>query len=925
MAVQTEEKRDDATETRKVTKEEAAFILGQGGKTKQKLCVVSGAQIDLAEGKGERSSAHLEIRGNYTQRSRAKKYIEFVIAQRVGPVKIDDPSQHEDLTLLVVPADTVSFITGKQGSFLRLIEDECGALLFFLQVNPKNPPVNVDPSSTERLAIFGPERRRRGAELKVMAAIENKIPGYFTSNLQPGACKDEGFGTDTLSIREEDYSYALGHKGSTRKKLARASCCLVEYVGRVAYFSGLRSERQRAQEYLKWLLQQKVGENIHVDHKGRDDVTVVTVPSTCLGFVSGHKGSFLRSIEDETHTFCFLENGTDVGDEQKVMMIFGRHDDRSLAESQVWDKMSTKVDEVANDHPMHTSSGKRGGKGKGGRGDYYNKGKGRNHGGDRDRDRDRGGASYRESTAALQERMQRPDVGSDSMAITDDDAAFLMGPNGKTKRKIAAVSGAYLELKTNKLEIYGTQEERDKAQKYVALVMAQRVRPVRLEDLEQHTDLSIIEVPAEAVSFVTGKAGSFLRMVEEEFGTLLFFIDFDKTNKRDQLERLAIFGSARERRGAELKVMAAIETKQPGYFAKRNANLPMQDPAEGFATDRMMIDEDDYSYALGKGGATRKKIARASSCVIEYIGRLAYLSGTRRERTRAREYLGWLFRQRVGPVEVDYACRDDVTVLQVPKDCVGFVTGHKGISLRAVEDATGTFCFIEGGRDDPHRDPKPLLIFGSMESRRNAEERLRQRIEQKLEEGWVADEWYNGYQERADRGEKGNGRHRDGPRRGRGGGRGGGTYEERSAYGGGNHHLPSPATVTGSEPPAQQEVLRAQEPEDEGAWGNWGGSSDDGEPNTAPAAGIAVSPGGFSGGTVSSGGSPVGVDARSTGYVHNQGHGPRWNPYPGYTQGVPAPIPPQRSSEELELPPQLLHEEAWPELGQMGGSQRKRR
>merc|ERR1719183_492441 len=183
--------------------------------------------------------------------------------------------------------------------------------------------------------------------------------------------------------------------------------------------------------------------------------------------------------------------------------------------------------------------------------------------------------------------------------------------------------------------------------------------------------------------------------------------------------------------------MAAIEMKQPGYFTKPVEHLPMQDPAEGFATDHMIIDEADYSYALGKGGATRKKIARASGCVIEYIGRLAYLSGVKKERIRAREYLGWLFRQRVGPVEVNYEHREDVTVLQVPKDCVGFVTGHKGTSLRAVEESTGTFCFIEGGRDDPHRDPKPLLIFGPPEARKVAEERLKRRIEQKLEEGWV--------------------------------------------------------------------------------------------------------------------------------------------------------------------------------------------
>merc|ERR1719421_2250486 len=124
--------------------------------------------------------------------------------------------------------------------------------------------------------------------------------------------------------------------------------------------------------------------------------------------------------------------------------------------------------------------------------------------------------------------------------------------------------------------------------------MAQRVGPVRLPDVDgtnasAHEDLSIIEVPADAVSFVTGKQGSFLRLVEEEFRTLLFFIDFDKANRRDRLEKLAIFGSERERRGAELKVMAAIEMKQPGYFTNHDRTLPPSSPVEGFETDRMPI------------------------------------------------------------------------------------------------------------------------------------------------------------------------------------------------------------------------------------------------------------------------------------------------------------------------------------------------
>ena len=47
--------------------------------------------------------------------------------------------------------------------------------------------------------------------------------------------------------------------------------------------------------------------------------------------------------------------------------------------------------------------------------------------------------------------------------------------------------------------------------------MAQRVGPVTLEDRDQDGDRTIVECPQEAVGFVTGKGGNFLRSIEEEW------------------------------------------------------------------------------------------------------------------------------------------------------------------------------------------------------------------------------------------------------------------------------------------------------------------------------------------------------------------------------------------------------------------------
>ena len=75
---------------------------------------------------------------------------------------------------------------------------------------------------------------------------------------------------------------------------------------------------------------------------------------------------------------------------------------------------------------------------------------------------------------------------------------------------------------------------------------------------------------------------------------------------------------------------------------------------------------------------TRKKLARSSGCIVEYVGYTVFMSGSKAERDRAQEYLGWLFEQLKGPVYVDgWEERDDVTMVDVPRDCVGYVTGAR--------------------------------------------------------------------------------------------------------------------------------------------------------------------------------------------------------------------------------------------------------
>lgn len=478
----------------KITDDDAAFILGKGGKTKDKIARVSGAEIELFE-----RDLVLEIRGSKLERRRAKKYAEGVMAQRTGPVTVHEDYNDGDLTMLRVPQEAVGFVTGRAGNFLRTIEEEWGTLMFFVEVESSRSR----SKEYEKLAIFGDVKARRGAELKVLSAVETKVPGYYEKMKDEVIPRDKGcdygdgtWGTDTMQFQDDELSYALGKQGGTRKKIERSSGAIVQYVGQNALFSGLKADRRRAKEYMKWLFDQLEGP-VYVDGwEDRDDITVVDVPQDCIGYATGNRRAALGGIEEEWGTLM-----------------------------------------------------------------------------------------------------------------------FFMNKEGQSKG--------------------GSK----------------------------------------------GRGGS---------------------------EQLAIFGNPRARRGAELKVMSAVETKSPGTFT-RGVREKFSDE-KGFATDRMIFRDDELSYALGKEGSTRKKLALAAHVILEYVGHVCFMAGTLKERKRVKQFLEWLLAQRRGSVTVkDVADRDDCTEMHVPDNCKGWVTGNRGSELRRVEQETGTFMFM--ALDS--RGEERLLIFGA--------------------------------------------------------------------------------------------------------------------------------------------------------------------------------------------------------------------
>eukprot|EP00405_Crypthecodinium_cohnii_P043233 CAMPEP_0206568426 /NCGR_PEP_ID=MMETSP0325_2-20121206/25828_1 /ASSEMBLY_ACC=CAM_ASM_000347 /TAXON_ID=2866 /ORGANISM="Crypthecodinium cohnii, Strain Seligo" /LENGTH=678 /DNA_ID=CAMNT_0054071807 /DNA_START=48 /DNA_END=2082 /DNA_ORIENTATION=- len=340
----------------------------------------------------------------------------------------------------------------------------------------------------------------------------------------------------------------------------------------------------------------------------------------------------------------------------------------------------------------------------------------------------------------LEQRRKRKErsIGVDTMKITPDEKAAL-SMNAKTLEKIGRVAECEVFLKENELMLHirGTPLQRRRAKKYAGLVMKQRMGPNLFAEASDDGDVTIISIPPDVVGYVQGQNGCVLRNIEEEWGTLMMFIDTDLS----RAQRLIIFGSIRGRRGSELKVLSAVETKAPGYFQHVKEEIINRDRHKDstgtWGTDYMTFkDEGEISYALGKQGGTRRKLERSSGAIVQYVGMVVLLSGTKNEREKGKEYMKWLFQQLEGPVYVDgWRDRKDCTVLDIPNDCIGYITGNRRATLGVMEEEWGTLMFFMSELEDRGSGrsgrTERLAIFGPERARRGSELKVMSGIETK--------------------------------------------------------------------------------------------------------------------------------------------------------------------------------------------------
>jgi len=136
-------------------------------------------------------------------------------------------------------------------------------------------------------------------------------------------------------------------------------------------------------------------------------------------------------------------------------------------------------------------------------------------------------------------------------------------------------------------------------------------------------------------------------------------------------------------------------------------------------------------------GTTKDKLARVAGANIKLEGQDLVICGSERCTDRAKKYVKILLDQRHGDVHVDVADHpDDLTFVDVPTDCKGFITGRGGATLRQIERECATlmtFC-----KSDNHESSRePLAIFGTRRGRLLAQLKVMSVVEGKSEGFYV--------------------------------------------------------------------------------------------------------------------------------------------------------------------------------------------
>jgi len=169
----------------------------------------------------------------------------------------------------------------------------------------------------------------------------------------------------------------------------------------------------------------------------------------------------------------------------------------------------------------------------------------------------------------------------------------------------------------------------------------------------------------------------------------------------------------------------------------RHPSMSPEKEKESENSHKMTLEPEEIAYVFGRMGSTKDKLGRVSGTHIELRGSGLLMEGTKEAIEKAKKYTRILLAQRHGVVDVDPEDHpNDLTLMQIPTACKGFVTGKNGNTLRQIERESATlmtFCRTE-------KNNEPLAIFGTRRGRLYSQLKIMSIVEGKHSGWFIKDE-----------------------------------------------------------------------------------------------------------------------------------------------------------------------------------------
>eukprot|EP00312_Isochrysidales_sp_CCMP1244_P003752 CAMPEP_0196672310 /NCGR_PEP_ID=MMETSP1090-20130531/2313_1 /TAXON_ID=37098 /ORGANISM="Isochrysis sp, Strain CCMP1244" /LENGTH=382 /DNA_ID=CAMNT_0042010011 /DNA_START=51 /DNA_END=1196 /DNA_ORIENTATION=- len=204
---------------------------------------------------------------------------------------------------------------------------------------------------------------------------------------------------------------------------------------------------------------------------------------------------------------------------------------------------------------------------------------------------------------------------TETMPLSDDEVAYLVGRGGQTKFRLENFSLARLNIDKDSAELTGTDDALERARLAIKITLQQRNGgriDIDFQDMEERKDVETLDVPVPAVGFLLGSKGATLRKMEEKHRVFMFF---DNDRKRDgkhgPSKRLYIVGPDRARDSALEESEEVVNFKMGTGGGRRPAIVDNRDQG-GRGGPPPRYDAAEEGGTLTIGATTTAAVATTS-------------------------------------------------------------------------------------------------------------------------------------------------------------------------------------------------------------------------------------------------------------------------------------------------------------------------